>query len=177
MSIIFETIHGSRLYGLHHENSDHDRYVIFDDTRRAKQKFDGTNDVTRVGISDFLSKAFSGSHQSLEALFSPVKEWHDEHYRPLIEGAVVPAGGVRDKYMRTIKAFSLTDDFKRRRHALRLAIALRDMTVYGKFNPRLTEGEIMAINYVAGKYHQEEFYREAKRWTEVWDYGDVEVSA
>src|SRR6187431_1837508 len=115
MSIIFSTIHGSRLYGLDHAGSDDDQYVVYEEKRGARQSVTGKDDITRVGLHDFLDKAFSGSHQSVEALFSPYKVWELDEYRPFIENAVIPAGGIREKYMRTIKKFSF-EDFKRRRH-------------------------------------------------------------
>ena len=76
---IFTTTHGSRLYGFAHADSDFDTFTVTDSTsRRVKQSVDGEgNDRAIVGINRFLNLAVSGSHQSVEALFSPVKEWAD----------------------------------------------------------------------------------------------------
>lgn len=166
MALIFETIHGSNLYGMAHEGSDRDMYYVYADGRKARQSVSGDDDVVRVGWDDFLEKALSGSHQSLEALFSPVKVWHDERYRPYVEGIVVPAGPVREKYMRTIKKFSY-GDFKRRRHALRLALNLQELTRRGKFNPELTRPEVDNITLLALVYHGDELYEIAKMFTEI----------
>lgn len=137
MTIIFSTIHGSRLYGLNHANSDEDRLIVYDSNRTARHVHRGRDDVVHVGLVDFLNKATSGSHQSLEALFSPYKEWEKEEFKPLLESIVVPAAGVREKYLRTIKRFSF-GEFKRRRHGIRLAYCLWDLQQFGRFNPRLT---------------------------------------
>ncbi len=150
--IIFETIHGSRLYGLDHENSDRDSYVVTTSRRRKpRQTVQNGNDVVTVGISTFLEYAKSGSHQSVEALFSPYKVWHDESWRPLIEGMRIGGADVFAKYERTIKAFCY-GDFKRRRHAVRLSFALKSLRTYNRFNPLMTSQEIADANRLADQY-------------------------
>lgn len=166
-NLIFETIHGSHLYNLAHEGSDRDMYYVFSDSRRARQSVHGDDDVVRVGWDDFLDKALSGSHQSLEALFSPVKVWHDERYRPYIENIIVPAGPVRGKYMRTIKKFAYSD-FKRRRHALRLALNLQELTVHGRFNPQLDPMTADIISTIADAYEGDRLYDYAVGCTEIY---------
>lgn len=129
--VIFKTVHGYRLYGFEHESSDHDTFIVTDSTaRRSKQFIAGDQDTFEVGIHRFLDLALSGSHQSVEALFSPVKEWADtpaaRKWRPLIENARVGGGDVFEKYERTIRKFCY-GDFKRRRHAVRLRMNLDDL--------------------------------------------------
>lgn len=133
---IFKTVHGSRLYGFDHSASDHDSYVVTTSTRsRPRQSVRGESDVVRVGWDTFLRYATGGSHQSAEALFSPFKEWEGrEEWRPFIENMRIGGGEVCAKYERTIRAFCF-GDFKRRRHAVRLASNLADIRRHGRFNP------------------------------------------
>lgn len=154
---IFETVHGSHLYGLAHAGSDADLFIVYADDRKMLQEMHGDDDITTSGLRDFLDKALGGSHQSLEALFSPVKVWSDLRYYSMLEGLRVPAGPVREKYRRTIHRFSF-GDFKRRRHALRLALNLRDLTLHGRFNPRLLPEQAEMITEMAEQHEGEALY-------------------
>lgn len=145
--VIFTTVHGSRLYGFAHAGSDYDTYTVTAATRgRLRQTVapDGQDRVV-ADLDRFLELARSGSHQSVEALFSPVKEWRDtaaaRRWRPLIEGTRITGGDVFEKYERTIRKFC-HGDFKRRRHAVRLSMNLADLRANGRFNPRLTPEQI-----------------------------------
>ena len=61
--LVFETVHGSRLYGLAHGDSDHDVFRVTTSTRsRARHFKRGAEDICEVGISIFLERAQSGSH-------------------------------------------------------------------------------------------------------------------
>ena len=142
--VIFTTIHGSRLYGFDHERSDEDVFIVTDSTRgKARQTIVGNEDRFTVGLSRFLDLATSGSHQSVEALFSPFKEWGDgpkaAQYRPMIES--IRVGGVAEKFERTIRRFSY-GDFKQRRHACRLYFALDDLRIHGRMRPNLHRWQI-----------------------------------
>jgi hypothetical protein len=154
--VIFTTVHGSRLYGFAHADSDFDTYTVTTSTRtRVRQTVDEAgNDRVMVGLDRFLDLAYSGSHQSVEALFSPVKEWADTaasaHYRPMLDSIRIGGADVYAKYERTIRAFSY-GDFKRRRHAVRLASNLRGLRYHGRFNPRL--GRILT-NYCTTTAHR-----------------------
>lgn len=53
-------------------------------------------------------------------------------------------------YARTIKSFSFAPDFKRRRHALRLAANLRDLLEHGRFDLRLQPGQARRLSDWAG---------------------------
>lgn len=148
---IFRTIHGSHLYGLAHEGSDLDTFIVTDSAYlHAHQTVVNGTDVVRVGFNTFFSRALGGSHQSVEALFSPYKMWNPDfsHLIPFIESAVVCGGPVYEKYERTIHKFSF-GDFKRRRHAVRLSQNLAGLRELGRFNPVMTEGEIAAANTLA----------------------------
>lgn len=153
MSNLFTTVHGSRLYGFHHDASDFDLFTVTDDSaRRVRQHVTGRIDVANVGLNHFLSLAHSGSHQSVEALFSPVKEWtaEGEKYRPMIEATRITGGAVFEKYERTIRKFCY-GDFKRRRHAVRLSINLCELRDYGRIWPRLIAADVRAATRFAEK--------------------------
>jgi hypothetical protein len=142
MATIFTTPHGSRLYGFAREDSDYDRYTVTDSLRlKARQTVVRTNggreiDHVRIGFNGFLIKALGGSHQSVEALFSPLKDWNEEfeYLKPFIDNMVVCGAPVYAKYERTIKSFCF-GDFKRRRHAVRLSLNLAALREVGRFNP------------------------------------------
>lgn len=153
--LIFETIHGSHLYGLAHGGSDSDIYRVYEgDGRDLRQTVVGDVDTVRGDLEAFLLRARSGSHQSLEALFSPVKQYGEgmaEKWGPFLDNLYVSGGDVFAKYERTIKKFCYSD-FKRRRHAVRLSLNLRTMRRDGRFNPRLTEDEIRHVNNIANAF-------------------------
>ncbi|MHA3723836.1 DNA polymerase beta superfamily protein [Leucobacter sp. HY1910] len=138
---LFRTVHGSHLYGLAHADSDRDLFVVTDSpARKVRHTIDGPLDVAEVGLSLFLDLAHTGSHQSVEALFSPVKAWTaaGARYRPMIERTRITGGAVASKYERTIRKFAHLD-FKRRRHAVRLALNLAQLRAEGTIRPNLTE--------------------------------------
>lgn len=158
MSLIFSTPHGSVLYGLNHAGSDRDMMYVHDDHRRARQRVVDGEDYVNVGLGDFLAKATGGAHQYLEALFSPMKIYHNSSYRPMLESYRVPAGWIRGKYMRTIRHFSYGDTLKRRRHALRLALALNHMAIDGRFNPQLDPRVAHRITKLAEEFSGDGLY-------------------
>lgn len=133
--IVFTTVHGSRLYGFAHEGSDFDTYTVtLSRSLKVHQTVDDEgNDRVRVGLWHFLDLATSGSHQSVEALFSPMKEWGPaaDQYRPMLEHMRIGGGEVFEKYERTIRRFC-HGDFKRRRHAVRLMLNLDDLRWMGR---------------------------------------------
>ena len=150
-NVIFATVHGSRLYGLSHDNSDEDYFIVTDSKRsKAKHSIHNGVDMCEVGIDAFLERALSGSHQSVEAMFSPFKGWGGgmEHiWGPMIEGHRITGPEVFAKYERTIKKFCF-GDFKRRRHACRLSLNLASLRAEGRFNPVMTQAEaLMATKY------------------------------
>lgn len=132
-AIIFSTIHGSRLYGFAHEGSDYDRFTVVEGKARARQRTNGSDDHVTMGLSTFLDLANSGSHQSVEALFSTLKEWGPagEMYAPMLSQMRVFGPAVNAKYSRTIKAFCF-GDFKRRRHAVRLKLNQNELARTGQ---------------------------------------------
>lgn len=161
--LVFETVHGSRLYGFAHNASDYDYYRVTTSTRdKARHNVrllpDGTTeDVVTVGIDHFLDLAKSGSHQSVEALFSTRKRtgpaW--DQYGAMLQGMRIEGPEVMDKYHRTITAFAF-GDFKRRRHAVRLKHGMTFLRAIGKLNPTLSTQHVEWCNTLAEKYEGKE---------------------
>lgn len=157
--VIFSTIHGSRLYGLDHAGSDHDDFIVTtSDREKARHRHTEDYDVVTVGWNSFLNKAILGSHQSLEALFSPFQVWESHfEYQPFVASLRINGSDVFEKYERTIHKFCF-GDYKRRRHACRLWLNLRDLRAYGRFNPRLTPEEIDWVSWYCN-YEDDELWR------------------
>jgi hypothetical protein len=162
--IVFTTIHGSHLYGMAHEGSDKDTFIVTTSTAskaRHRVSQDGTIDRVTVGLDLFLRRAFEGSHQAVEALFSPYKEWGDtpvaSFHRAYLEGMRITGGNVFAKYERTIKTFCY-GDFKRRRHAVRLSLNLRGLRENGMFNPVLSTVGVATVNYYATHHKDEDLW-------------------
>lgn len=151
MITLFETVHGSHLYGLAHAGSDRDRFAVtLSGSTRAHHRQVGDDDLTEMGLSLFLLRAAEGSHQSVEALFSPHKVWTAEgdRYRPMIESMRVTGGAVFAKYERTITKFAF-GNFKRRRHAARLALNLSQLRDTATIRPVLSSEEVRWANLMA----------------------------
>lgn len=141
---MYRTIHGSRLYGLEHEGSDWDWYIVFGGKVKPKHEKYGNQDVFALGFDSWVEHLDKGVPQAFEALYSPVADvygWNakmlQSYYRPNI-------AAVTRTYQRTIKSFSM-GDLKQRRHAKRLEINLRTMYEKGRFNPRLSASEMLIV--------------------------------
>lgn len=148
-NVLFQTIHGSHLYGLNHAGSDEDYYTIVASDQRSssnnqktKQTIKDGIDSVQVSLNHFMLLAQNGSHQALEAMFSqkitgdPIESMRKNYY---------VGSNIFVVYERTIRNFALAEDFKRRRHALRLIVNLNEMTHTGRFNPTLTQEQAKTI--------------------------------
>lgn len=158
--VLFKTVHGSRLYGLVHENSDEDFYTVVtkrnadhrygrqERARYAKQTIVGDEDTMLVDFGTWVEMCKSGVPQALEAMFSEMAV--EDKIAEFREG--FRAGtGVVDRYLRTIKSFAYSevDPFKRKRHALRLALNLNELLKTGRFNPTLSPVQANVISNMA----------------------------
>lgn len=152
-TVLFKTIHGSHLYGLAHAASDEDWYaVVSRDKRGAKKRYakhniTGDQDVMKVDLSTFRHFCDEGVPQALEALFSPVPEV--DLLTDFRNSYTVSLPAVFRTYNRTIRNFAEDESVKKRRHALRLAVNLRQMTMTGRFNPRLTAMQVKELTTAA----------------------------
>jgi hypothetical protein len=163
--ILYKTVHGSRLYGLSHENSDYDWYTVVDKVKTSKAKFsthkviDETDSVV-VDFGTWVDQCTKGVPQALEAMFSSMATVDEiEEFR---SSFYVGSGQVYDRYLRTIKSFAYSekDPFKRKRHALRLALNMKQMRGYGRFNPTLGRVESALVTSLA-KLPAEYVYNDA----------------
>lgn len=156
--MIFETVHGSHLYGWAHEGSDMDIFRVTTSTSpKARQEFVDGVDIVTVGLDTFLARALAGSHQSVEALFSRRKVWYNDTYRSMLTHTKVCGSEVFEKYERTIKKFCY-GDFKRRRHACRLRLNLRELRMYGTFDPEVDQPASVLANAYAKLYEGDELW-------------------
>jgi predicted nucleotidyltransferase len=172
-TILFKTIHGSHLYGLNHKGSDEDYYtVIVADNKtsstahnKSKQTIKNGIDSLQVSLNHFVKLAQDGSHQALEAMFSQkvtgdvIEDMRKNYY---------VGTNIFMIYERTIRNFSLSEDFKRRRHALRLTLNLNEMMETGRFNPTLTPEQAATITHKTNATFDEYF-------TYINELSDMEI--
>lgn len=151
MELLMRTLHGSKLYGLAHANSDNDTFEVWAG-RRTRQTVQGAEDVLRVSYDDFLKGVSKGVPQYLEALYSPCKTVDSLSHLDLHPSYWTT---VRT-YLRRIKSFwkgaGLGEDgFRKRRHSARLAWNLQEFMEHGYFNPVLDdEGREWCEQYALG---------------------------
>jgi hypothetical protein len=165
VEILFRTIHGSRLYGTADPISDFDYYTVIPNrdrrrTRYAKQTIQGNLDQTVIDFSTWRVYCDKGVPQALEAMFSPVPEV--DLLADFRRAYRIDTAAVVGRYRRTIKSFSLRETTKLRRHALRLAVNLREAVETGRFNPVLSHHNAEEIYRVARL--PDDDYFEALEW-------------
>ncbi|UMO76295.1 nucleotidyltransferase [Streptomyces phage Tomas] len=174
MTVLLRTIHGSHLYGLAHAGSDRDIYEVVA-TKRTRRKrnikqtiVDGV-DKTVVDMSTFMNMVDECVPQALEALWTPVAEIDKiNEFRTQYR---VNRAKMREVYIRTALNFAKNDDYKRRRHAVRLLLNLGTAMEFGKFNPELSGMDKLIINATmnpdANKYEDVfvELIDEVQKWT------------
>lgn len=155
-TILFKTVAGSKLYGIAKAASDDDFYIITPTkyTARkinAQQKIEGNDDTTSMDFKSFVTLAGKGVPQTLEAMFS--RKSRSDFFEDYRQGYFASDPEVIHTYMKTIKSFSLSDKdpFKRKRHALRLALNLEEILYTGRFNPTLSAGNARRITQFAQK--------------------------
>lgn len=163
--LIFSTVHGSRLYGMAHSQSDHDVFTVTTANRtRARHTIteNGRVDHVSVGLDTYLKRVFEGSHQAVEALFSPYKEWGGSDsahfFRPYLEGLRITGSTVFEKYERTIKSFCY-GEFKQRRHAVRLSWNLAGLRSEGRFNPVMSPASVAIATWTAEEFEGDELWK------------------
>jgi predicted nucleotidyltransferase len=148
MEVLFKTIHGSRLYGLSHENSDYDYYVVVDKMDRLKSQHEIVDDVdtTTVDLGMWIDQCQRGTPQALEAMFS---EKPDVDNVPDLRRDFKAGSHSFFTFLRVIKSLQGWDDFKHKRHMIRLAYEAQDLARYGRFNPTMTPLRIETANELA----------------------------
>lgn len=162
-NVLFRTIHGSRLYGLDHEDSDFDWYVVVEKAVTKKKKFitqhiSGREDVTTVDFGTWQNLCMSGEPKALEAMFS--QKAHVDRIKEFRNA--FKAGYEYGPYYGIMKRMSIEhpNSFKHKRHILRLAINLKDLQATGRFNPTLSKVELAMVNSLA-ELDMEHVYNDA----------------
>ena len=162
---LFKTIHGSKLYGLDHPESDDDWYVVTPTKRtkralNAKHRKNGDLDTVTVDFHTFTVMAQNGVPQALEAMFS--QKSTSPFFEPYRTGWFASDPEVVSRYLRTIHAFSLDDSDKQEkyhRHALRLSLNLDELVHTGRFNPTLNPVQAEYVRRTAA-YSPTRYFRE-----------------
>jgi hypothetical protein len=173
-TVLFKTIHGSRLYGLNHENSDED-YLTITPTKYVKRKLiqqekaakgikhkiDGNDDMLMYDFASFIKLTHEGSPQALEAMFS--RQAVSPFFEPYRQNWFASDPIVVNRYLRTIHRFSVDENeekrLKWRRHAVRLSFNLEELVYTGRFNPTLSENNVRHVKRIADK-PQEQYLKE-----------------
>lgn len=153
---ILVTIHGSRLYGLDHSDSDTDIFRVVASRKGARVIQRNSLDYREFGLDAFLKSVFNGSHQACEALFSPLAKIHPM-YQPMFSGIRVTGEDVFSRYRRVIGMLS-QGDAKMRRHAVRLGFCLADLRRAGRFNPVLTTDQRAKVMWLSELYRGQSLY-------------------
>ena len=156
-TVLFKTVHGSRLYNLAHADSDNDYFTLCTNApksraRYAKHKVQGQEDSLVMDFSTWLQSCEKGVPQALEAMFStmPVVDSISAFRASYTVGT-----GVYETYFRTIKSFALQEGYKPKRHALRLALNLSEMAKTGRFNPTLSDEDAAYVSAMAHKGNED----------------------
>tara|TARA_R110002051_G_scaffold314950_4_gene392662 strand:- start:8061 stop:8549 length:489 start_codon:yes stop_codon:yes gene_type:complete len=156
VTLILQTLHGSRLYGTAHADSDYDTFVVDTDVERAEQTIDGADDLTQMSLEAFLENVFRGSAQSCEAMFSPVAQV-DPRYAAMFAGIRVTGAESHARYRRNIEEHS-GGNLKRRRHAVRLGLNFAELRATGRFDPQMNAGQRSLIVELADRYAGRELF-------------------
>lgn len=175
-TVLYKTIHGSRLYNLANADSDEDFYVVTPTvkTRRminATQKLEGNLDTVAIDFSSFVQLAHKGVPQALETMFSQQSQSNFfEEYR---NGFRTADSEVIGTYLKTIKSMALFEKkpFKHRRHAMRLSLNLEQLLYTGRFNPTLSPADVSLVNRLAEK-EGEPYFKELNKLQPIdlnWD--------
>lgn len=138
--VVLATVHGSHLYGLAHEGSDLDLYLVSSSTRRNHQSVVNGLDVSVLSLSTYLDVLSEATHQAVEALNSPYAEFRGPYtsmlraYRPSRSRFAFRALRAAQSFERRAAEGAL-DPAKALRHKQRLNGQVSDMLRYGRFDP------------------------------------------
>lgn len=151
---ILRTVHGSRLYGTAHEHSDYDWYTVTLAGRKARQSIQGDQDNVVLNYVEFRKQVFRGVPQACEALWSPYAEIHPD-YLPYLRSIRLWGGEAADRHERTVRNFCY-GDFKRRRHAVRMAWNLANLRQQGWYYPQMSQEQVRIAEYLANAWYGDE---------------------
>lgn len=151
--LLFKTIAGSRLHGLDSNLSDFDYVEVHTELPQSKhgyktleQTVENGADVTKVTLSRFLELASAGSHQMLDAIYSPIPEV--DHISALRAG-FVGGSNIINRLRGTIVELLGKGEPKKLRHAARITVNLEEFLDKGYYNPVLSDESKNFINNVS----------------------------
>lgn len=160
MSILLNTVIGSHLYGTSHSQSDYDYYVVTSNNYivdgvtkqvKATQIIVNGVDTTTLPLSKFMRMADKCVPQALEAMFS-TKATVDV-FKDLRENYYINPINMLETYTSTINSHVIRgfyqEDLKAKKHAIRLALNLRDALQHGRFSPELSEEDKVIIHFTS----------------------------
>lgn len=133
---VLVTVHGSWLYGTANENSDIDLYAVVNNTSKTnKQKVVGDLDVAQIGLKTFVKNVSEGTHQAVEALWSPVSV-RDESFGPYLGALRVNPYRFEARARRAQESYDkLLEESKAARAQRRFEAEVQSVREYGSFNP------------------------------------------
>lgn len=136
--VVFGTIHGSYLYGTAHGASDVDFLVVVESGNNKSKVVNGV-DVQIYNLKTFTRLVALGSHQSIEALYSPYKVFTNTVFRSLVEHMTVSSLHYYGKCLSAAHSFAARaledNNVKAARHAYRLHNAAERALEHGDFSP------------------------------------------
>lgn len=153
MTVLLETVHGSRLYGTARPDSDYDIYRVVLDGK-SRQKITGSVDTINVSLNTFLRQLDLGVPQACEALWSPlktVKSGWEQYFSSLY-----PAWSrAVDTHRRTVLGVDSGKPWRRKEykiklHQLRLIKQLNDLYSFGSYSPVHSKNDVDLWKEVAG---------------------------
>ena len=158
--IALATQHGSKLYGMDNAGSDDDWYLVLDDSmssRRAlsKQRKSGDDDRMLISMQQFIELIAEGSHQALEAKFSPFAYKAPVPYEAMINKTIPSNVGVGHKYRSAAKSFMASgieeNSEKKIKHSVRLSADYGDYLAQDKIQPLKTPNQRRIIEQIASE--------------------------
>lgn len=161
MSVIFETVHGSHLYGLNHAESDLDIYQVIgfsaaEMNRKTKQTIVNNEDRIVVSYARFMRLCENGNPQALEAMFS--QKASKDLISNVRSAFRIDLSCTSRVYLRTIKNFA-NGGAKQRTHALRLIRNLNEMWDKGYFNPTLSPEDALEFRVISKSIEYTKYLR------------------
>lgn len=140
--VLLSTLTGSRLYGLHHANSDWDHYAVVLDDVKSKHKVVGEEDVALHSLRTFTSQVARGVPQALEALWSPVA-YVDPVWRPYLASLRPNYYEARYRHL-SDQAVNVAPEKLRQKHS-RLSLNMMSLAAYGWYNPVLEDWRLKLV--------------------------------
>ena len=119
-----------------------DFYVVVKEGKGKQKKYEDDSDVILIDLEHFLAKVKEGTHQSIEALYSPYALWNDNsYYTPMVKRLYPSCASFMKKclsastsLMERVESGGEKDVIKMSRHAKRLEESAISM-LEGEYSP------------------------------------------